>query len=214
MSKNVTLHRKNLYGEVWTEPMSRLAPKYGLSGNGLKKICKKLNIPVPPRGYWARLQHGYKVKKTPLTKLKAGVPETYTLQGNTHKKAEKGSTPEDILSPEALELIEVAQSKTNHVSVPLRLASPHPLIQKIQIELKRVKPDDYGMLRPWRKKILSIRASPESLNRALRITQAILKRFEMLGLQVIIETNDYNRFPMTYLHIFDEKFEIHLRKKA
>ena len=83
MSKDVTLHRKNLYNEVWAEPMSRLAPKYGLSGNGLKKICQKLNIPVPSRGYWARLQHGYKVKKTPLTKLKAGVPETYTLQDKT-----------------------------------------------------------------------------------------------------------------------------------
>jgi hypothetical protein len=48
MSNNIKLERKKLYKEVWTEPMSRLAPKYGLSDNGLKKICKKLSVPVPP----------------------------------------------------------------------------------------------------------------------------------------------------------------------
>ena len=59
MSDNIKLQREKRYLEVWFAPMSRLAPKYNLSGNGLKKICIKFNIPVPPRGYWAQLQHGY-----------------------------------------------------------------------------------------------------------------------------------------------------------
>ena len=35
----VTLTRKELYDLVWSEPMMRLARRYGLSGSGLAKIC-------------------------------------------------------------------------------------------------------------------------------------------------------------------------------
>ena len=74
MLECVILKREELYEKVWSEPMSSLAPKYSLTDNGLKKICRKLEIPVPPRGYWARRQHGYKDKKAKLPKLKYGDP--------------------------------------------------------------------------------------------------------------------------------------------
>ena len=32
----------------------------------IHKICKSLDIPVPPRGYWARVRAGEKFKKPPL----------------------------------------------------------------------------------------------------------------------------------------------------
>jgi hypothetical protein len=38
---------------VWEEALSKLAPKLGLSDVGLRKICKRHNIPQPPQGYWA-----------------------------------------------------------------------------------------------------------------------------------------------------------------
>ena len=46
--EKITYNREELYAQVWSEPMIKLAPKYGLSDNGLRKICKKLNIPLPP----------------------------------------------------------------------------------------------------------------------------------------------------------------------
>jgi len=41
--------------------MSRLGVQYGISGIGLAKICARLNVPYPPRGYWARKAAGQKV---------------------------------------------------------------------------------------------------------------------------------------------------------
>jgi hypothetical protein len=41
--------------------MSRLATEFGISGNGLAKICDRLDIPYPPRGYWARKEAGQRV---------------------------------------------------------------------------------------------------------------------------------------------------------
>jgi hypothetical protein len=40
--------------------MSSLAKRYNISDVALGKVCRKLLVPVPPRGYWARVEHGYK----------------------------------------------------------------------------------------------------------------------------------------------------------
>lgn len=53
--------REELYRQVWQTPMSRLALQYGISGNGLAKICDRLKVPYPKRGYWARKAAGQKV---------------------------------------------------------------------------------------------------------------------------------------------------------
>ena len=60
-----TYDRNKLYEEAWAEPMHKLAKKYNLSDVGLAKICKKLKIPLPGRGYWAKKAAGKLVKKRP-----------------------------------------------------------------------------------------------------------------------------------------------------
>jgi hypothetical protein len=37
-----------------------------LSDNGLRKVCKRLNVPVPARGYWAKVEAGHRVRRTAL----------------------------------------------------------------------------------------------------------------------------------------------------
>lgn len=56
--ERIEVKRDELYQEVWATPMAKLASKYNVSDVALAKVCKKLNIPVPQRGYWAKLQHG------------------------------------------------------------------------------------------------------------------------------------------------------------
>ena len=50
------MSRLQLYNLVWAAPVTGLAPQYGISDVALKNTCRKFDIPVPPRGYWARLQ--------------------------------------------------------------------------------------------------------------------------------------------------------------
>jgi hypothetical protein len=47
-------NRKELYNKVWRLPMRILAKEFGISDVALAKTCKKLHIPVPGRGYWAK----------------------------------------------------------------------------------------------------------------------------------------------------------------
>lgn len=58
MPENTTviesLNREELYKQVWSQPMTKTAKSYGLSDVGLAKLCRKLNVPTPGRGYLRR----------------------------------------------------------------------------------------------------------------------------------------------------------------
>lgn len=67
-------NREKLYEEVWAKPVVDVAAQYGVSDVAIHKICKSLNVPVPPRGYWSKIRAGARPKKTPLPKTK-GITE-------------------------------------------------------------------------------------------------------------------------------------------
>lgn len=60
------LSRQELYDMVWQTPMSRLGEEFGISDKGLAKICARMDIPCPPRGYWAQKAAGRAVQPAPL----------------------------------------------------------------------------------------------------------------------------------------------------
>jgi len=49
------ISRAELYELVWSKPMTKVAKDFGLSDQGLAKICAKHPIHRPPRCYWAKL---------------------------------------------------------------------------------------------------------------------------------------------------------------
>ena len=67
--RGTLVSREALYEEVWTDPVTVVAPRYGLSDVGLVKICRKLGVPVPARGYWAQVKAGRPARKVPLPAL-------------------------------------------------------------------------------------------------------------------------------------------------
>jgi len=66
------MSREELYKEVWSEPVIKVAERYGVSATAVAKWCKKLNVPRPGRGYWARKAAGQRVRKPPLPKATKG----------------------------------------------------------------------------------------------------------------------------------------------
>jgi hypothetical protein len=57
--------REKLYKEVWKESVLVVADRYGVSNVALAKACRKLVVPLPPRGYWARVRAGRKAPPPP-----------------------------------------------------------------------------------------------------------------------------------------------------
>jgi AcrR family transcriptional regulator len=62
----IALSRKELYRRVWSKPLTVVAKDVGLSGNALAKICNRLLVPYPTRGYWVKVAAGKKPERQPL----------------------------------------------------------------------------------------------------------------------------------------------------
>jgi hypothetical protein len=62
-----TWNRVELYKDVWDQPLVKLAKKYRISDVRVGKVCRRLRIPLPGRGYWAKRKAGKAVVQPPLT---------------------------------------------------------------------------------------------------------------------------------------------------
>jgi hypothetical protein len=175
----VRIRRSELYEQVWTVSITKLSKKYGLSDVGLAKICKKYNIPRPPRGYWAIKAAGYKAKQLPLPSREDVVID---ISPNPHSlKANKNRELVAKISPPAVE--------EEVIVVPDRLSNPHPLIQQTSEILNGQQPNDVGTLNPPKDRCLDVSVSKGSLRRALRIMDTIIKVLEKQGHEVYLFKN-------------------------
>lgn len=63
-SEKVT--REELFALVWENPATAVAKDLGISDVALQKLCRRLQVPTPPRGYWAKVQAGKAPKRPNL----------------------------------------------------------------------------------------------------------------------------------------------------
>jgi hypothetical protein len=66
MGSKIKIVRSEIYRCVWEKPAREVAQELGMSGVMLKRICKQLNVPTPSSAYWAKLEAGKAVSRTPL----------------------------------------------------------------------------------------------------------------------------------------------------
>jgi hypothetical protein len=69
--------REDLYAKVWEQPLTKVAEKYGVSDVAIGKLCRRLKMPLPGRGHWAKKDVGRILKKTPLPIFKSPPVITY-----------------------------------------------------------------------------------------------------------------------------------------
>lgn len=111
--------RAELYAQVWREPMRTVAQRLGLSDVGLAKACRAALIPVPPRGYWAKLQHQKVVAAPPPLPARPGQPDRVILSPAPPKAAPAAS----LLAA----LDDASQSAP--IIAPLDLKRAHPIVR-------------------------------------------------------------------------------------
>lgn len=181
--------RALLLKEVWSEPMSAVAPRYGLSDVGLKKLCSRLQIPTPSRGHWAKLRAGKRVAPTPLLRDYTGHP-IYLLKTNAHTRA-ASDTPvhgagEKSEDPRLQPILEYESVPEHKIAVSEALRAPHFLVKKTQHAFSDPFLDQRDFPRP-RGEALDLRVSKSMLPRALRVADALIKGIEQRGYSVTLE---------------------------
>jgi hypothetical protein len=200
--ERIKLTRKELYDIVWKEPLSSLAKKYKISDNGLRKICKRMNIPLPPNGYWQKIRYGKQVK---IEKL----PEKYSGQ-NEIILDEKGSGFENADSPiiKQRRLVEeIEKNKKLPLTVQERLTDPDRLVINSKQYFEAVKHIKGWENYPKRVDVLNIDVTYENLPRALRIIDTVIKLLIARNHEVKI------KYDKTYAVIEGEEIEFRIREK-
>lgn len=170
--KPVEVAREELYRQVWQTPMTRLAAEYGITGNGLAKICARLNVPYPPRGYWAKLAAGKKVVNYRLPEADNSVPGSVMISP-TPPPPKPPELPAEIQEP-----LDLLQSSSALVVVPERLLRPHKVIAnwltKHEQELREARSERD----PWRKRLMTPSKLTDMDRRRHRILDALFKALE------------------------------------
>ncbi len=179
--RGTPVSREALYEEVWRAPMTIVAPRYGLSDVGLMKICKKLRIPVPGRGYWAKLKAGRPTRTLPLPPLAVGArtpPGPIPL-------SEQGAA----LRAQVQDALLQTRQCQPAISVPSELVDPHPLVRAAAARLRQRNGWDHPAgVRTAPKEVLDIQVTKSCLDRALRLMDTLLKALEPSGFTARVDT--------------------------
>ena len=174
MLKPDLITREELYEAVWSESVQSLAKTLGISDVGLAKICKKLNVPRPGRGYWAKPSAARKLLRKPLPPLQPEQEETYRISQDAIQGGPAWTR--EALAHLAGEGVQVPSASRTSAQ-----EETHPLIAKYRELLERTGPDVSQLL--TKKACLAISVSPAQLDRSLKVLQLILEAFEKQGYQ-------------------------------
>jgi hypothetical protein len=197
--KPIALSREDLYELTWSKPMSALAKDFGISDVALAKRCRRLGIPVPGRGYWARLDAG----QTPYRpKLPKREPRWSDQEALTVAPAIGAYSSTMLSSEEAQEALKTATPE----SVPARIAAlsivPTPSILHM---LSAVKRTALRVKHPRRSELTFERGEKSGPIVALDVTPAVMDRTLLLADTVL-------RAAQTLGWMFDDSLALRKRQ--
>ncbi len=186
-SKDTRVSREQLYEEVWAEPMTTVALKYKVSSSFLARICTRLKVPRPQRGYWAMYATGKRPKKPPLPVANPGDELEWARDG--YARVAQLPPPQ------------VPQDSSGKISRRRSLPQQHPLLEGFKELMTGAGENRNGFLKPRKYLIADIIVSKESLERAIGVANTLYLSFERRGHSVILAPYGQN----LHRHEVDER---------
>ena len=163
--------REELYRLVWSEPITKVAARFDVSGSYLTRICALLNVPRPAMGHWAKLAVGKAPPIAPLPDARAGDQLYWSREGGI-PPAPRPERP-------------TRRKKMQRVHVPA--THTHGLLRGATAHFENVrKAGDDGYLRPYKKLLVDVRSSNAGLKKALSFANVLFNSFESLGYRVVL----------------------------
>jgi hypothetical protein len=185
---NNIYNREKLYEEIWSKPVIEIADQYGVSDVTIIKVCKSLDVPVPPRGYWAKVRSGEKVTKPHLKPTSGSTsrigPRTY--EGNKFGQEKIKNERLAFLDDSEKQLVLMA---ADEISLSDDGEPFHKKLNQYKSKILRSNDNDQESEGPKKKhqpysnrpSFLIGVVSESAVPRALRILNALFCQIEQLG---------------------------------
>jgi len=180
--KTIELTRKELYDLVWSTSLSKLTQQYALSNDGIKKICKQFDIPMPDSGYWMKLKFNKKVIKEKFNPNFDGVDKiVFTIR-------EEGNSINVDQTPLTIRTKEIENDPNAPLIVPDKILKPDILT----IQTKEYWEESSGNVfyDKYKKLRYRIRVGDNHKQRALRFMDALTKLLRYRGHTIAKENQD------------------------
>lgn len=195
--------REELHAQVWSQPMRTLAKSMGISDVALAKRCRAANVPVPPRGWWARKEAGKPVKVEPLPPLPFAMANYFPAidrqamaeEAPSSEGEGEGELPGPPVFRNLATVTEEIRAVVRPIKVPANLTYPHPIVARLLRQDAERKP------RPSASAYFPDRHGPKfagpTQQRRLRILSCILTELERLGCKASGSTHAGERFSIS-----------------
>jgi len=191
-----TLTRQELFDLVWKDPVRTVAATLKVSDVWLKKCCAAVDIPVPDRGYWAKVRAGKSVVTRRLRPRGPGMPDTIMF-GSEPYRSHWPVDPERELAeplpiqPHFAEPIEEFQARIEQAIGKAKLeslSSPHALVRRVleEDEKRRTKPPGI----PYRLRYTDPLFDSPFERRRLRLLNSLFLAFTKAGFKCWLSDED------------------------
>jgi hypothetical protein len=197
MSRSRILSRAELYALVWELPMSRLAERFGLSGNGLAKICRRLEVPYPPRGWWAKKAAGHPVRELPLPSARPGTPAAAHIIARERPAKSAGAD------------LAALRETLGPIAVPERLGRAHPVIASWRATRNQQREQVARERGSWIGRAWSVPDFTAVEKKGHRALHALLKALEKAGGTIA----DADKKGHVFVTVAGERIELEIREK-
>ena len=198
----IKLSRIELHQMVWAESMLSLSRRYDISDVGLRKICKRMNIPVPSQEYRQGIKAGFRLPVKRLPENYSGEEEVvlHLRFKDTELADGRGMTVKELEKS-------LQEDGSLNMTVPLRLSKPDKLIVRAKENLnKRHNWSPYSGVVTTSHDALNLRVSPKNVGRALRIMDTFIKAIKAKGYTIQIRRDG------TYVLIDNQEVKFSLRE--
>ena len=178
--------RSRLHQEVWAEPVSEVAKRYKVSDVAIHKVCKALDVPTPPPGYWAKRRAGKTVSQIPLPPKGDLTTKKIGLQTKSSVPVAEVERALEFLSEEMRTTIALVASQ---IPLPDEEEKMHTKIvahrKAIAAWVKQKRGNHSGRIQSvGQAPALAETVAEESIPRACRILDALIKGMEPLGCEL------------------------------
>jgi hypothetical protein len=167
--------RAELYNLVWGEPFGDVTKRIGVSSAELRRICKEYEIPLPPKGYWAKRSWNHAPARPPLPNL---APSLLTRINTALKRL--GRVPLQIADSQ-LDAFDLKIPVSSDGTAADNRETTHVLVETLGKKLRSLEPTADGFVICGSPEFPHVSIGRDNIERALALFSALLSGLDEAG---------------------------------